>query len=126
MKSTDLGIFEQEAIQMIIDFKWYSYAKKFFFIKFYIYCIFTISFYIDISSLNHTHHSFPDIDEKNHRVKDFWYGLRKVIGMSIQFFFLSYEFVQFQQEGKEYWTDFWNIFELLGILSYFVGSALDL
>ena len=127
MSSTDLGLFEQEAIQMIIDFKWYSYAKKFFFIKFYVYLVFIISFYIDLGSLNDAYHSFEDFHpEEKDRNKNFWYGLRKVLGMSIQFFFLSYEFVQFKQEGYEYWTDLWNIFELLGIFCYFWGCILDL
>jgi hypothetical protein len=125
MNSNDLGIFEQEAIQMIIDFKWFSYAKKFFFIKFFIYCIFIITFYIDLGSLNHPENIVPDLEDK-HRHKDFWYGLRKVIGMSIQFLFLSYEFVQFKQEGNVYWQDLWNIFELLGIFCYFFASILDL
>ena len=86
MNSSDLGLFEQEAIQVIIDFKWTTYAKKFFFIKFYIYCVFIISFYLDIGTLNHE-------DNDNNRNKNFWYGFRKILGMSIQFFFLSYEFV---------------------------------
>ena len=123
MENADLGLFEQEAIQIIIDFKWYSYAKKFFFVKFYIYLVFIISFYLDVGTLNSWHN---DDDVNEHRIKDFWYGIRKFVGMIIQFFFLVYEFVQFRHEGNDYWGDFWNIFELLGIFCYFWASTLDI
>jgi hypothetical protein len=52
MMCTDLQLFEQEAIQMIIDFKWNSYAKNFFFVKLHIYLVFIISFNAELMTLS--------------------------------------------------------------------------
>ena len=56
----DVGIFEQEAIQNIIDYKWTNYAREFFLMKFIFYAIFLLFYYIDLESL----HNGIDLDQQ--------------------------------------------------------------
>jgi hypothetical protein len=44
----DLQLFEQEPIQVIIDYKWNTYTKNFFLFKMFIYLIYLTVFYLDI------------------------------------------------------------------------------
>lgn len=50
--SEDLALFEQEAIQIIIDYKWETYARNSFLVKLFIYSFFLITFYVDLETLN--------------------------------------------------------------------------
>jgi hypothetical protein len=61
--SEDLCLFEQEPIQMIIDYKWHTYAEAFFRRKFFIYICFLLTFYIDLESMHF-------VDEEGKRIKD--------------------------------------------------------
>lgn len=68
---------------------------------------------------NHFRHIRNNIDSDLHyRIKDIPWIVRKVICELIQLYFLMYEFRQFQKEGNEYFKDFWNYFELIGIFLY--------
>ena len=58
----DIELFEQEAIQNIIDYKWDTYGYTFFFNKFVLYFIFLVIYYVDLESLHHP-------DEEGNRVK---------------------------------------------------------
>ena len=84
--SEDLCLFEQEAIQMIIDYKWHTYAESFFRKKFYIYVLFLFTFYYDLESMH-------NVDEEGRRIKNQWFIIRKVVCWVIQIYFLGYEFV---------------------------------
>ena len=59
---TDLELFEEEAIQNIIDFKWNTYGYKYYLNKFMLYSIFLVLYYVDLESLS--------INEEIPRVKD--------------------------------------------------------
>ena len=48
----DIKLFEQEAIKVIIDYKWETYGKSFFMLKFFIYTLFLILYYIDLESIH--------------------------------------------------------------------------
>ena len=50
----DLELFEIEAIQIIIDYKWNKYAKNFFLLKFFVYLSFLITYVSDLETLNIT------------------------------------------------------------------------
>ena len=53
----DIKLFEQEAIKVIIDYKWETYGKSFFLLKFFIYTLFLLCYYIDLESI----HVDPDM-----------------------------------------------------------------
>jgi hypothetical protein len=48
----DIKLFEQEAIKVIIDYKWETYGKRFFLIKFCVYSVFLLLYYIDLESIH--------------------------------------------------------------------------
>ena len=74
---TDLEIFEQEAIQDIIDYKWDTYTRSFFLNKFLLYSIFIVFFYIDIEC------ALIIQDADGNRVKDFLFYFCKGINSII-------------------------------------------
>ena len=80
----DIELFEQEAIKHIIDYKWNTFAKKFFLAKFIIYALFVFAYYVDLESIHHG-------DENGHRVKGIQFIVCKSIGFIIQFGFFVYE-----------------------------------
>lgn len=91
----NLELFEMDPIQHIIDYKWETYTYSFFLKKFLIYCIFLISYYIDIerglmsqsgNDITHSH--------SNHRVKDSLFYVNKGICIFVQTLFVLYEIVQ--------------------------------
>ena len=59
---TDLELFEEEAIQNIIDFKWNTYGYKYYLNKFMLYSIFLVLYYVDLDSL--------PFDKDSPRIKD--------------------------------------------------------
>lgn len=48
----DIKLFEQEAIKVIIDYKWDTYGKSFFLIKFFVYSVFLFLYYLDLESIH--------------------------------------------------------------------------
>jgi hypothetical protein len=54
----DDSIFEKESIQIIIDFKWDSYAMKFFSVQLGLFICFIVSFIIDIVAVSKNSHIF--------------------------------------------------------------------
>jgi hypothetical protein len=55
---TDSTILERESIQIIIDFKWDSYAWKFFSGQLFLFICFIISFIIEIVAISKNSHVF--------------------------------------------------------------------
>ena len=88
----DIFLFEQEPIQHIIDYKWNTYARRFFMTQFIMYTIFIICFYIDMEGLK-------DLDEDGLRIKGpkFWFC--RIVCMIVQTILLIYELFQFYFEG---------------------------
>ena len=85
-ESNDLKLFQKEAIQRIIDYKWNTYADRFFKVKFFIYLIFTMFFYWDMMKIPSKR--VPSTDEDINtiveyhgveiRVKDYQFYIRKI------------------------------------------------
>jgi hypothetical protein len=59
---TDSTILERESIQIIIDFKWDSYAWKFFSLQLFLFICFIIAFIIDIVAVSKNSHVFETDD----------------------------------------------------------------
>ena len=59
---TDASILEKESIQIIIDFKWDSYAWKFFSVQLFLFICFIIAFIIDIVAVSKNSHIFSNKD----------------------------------------------------------------
>jgi hypothetical protein len=59
---TDATILERESIQIIIDFKWDSYAWKFFSAQLLLFICFIIAFIIDIVAVSRNSHVFENND----------------------------------------------------------------
>ena len=115
----DIELFEQEAIQNIIDYKWNTYGKDFFLYKFYLYLIFLIFYYIDVESLDR-------VDDTSPRVKDALFWMCKAVGLIIQSLFFGYELVQIWIDGYDYFTDSWNYLEVSGNIFYAWGAIIDI
>ena len=115
----DITLFEQEAIQHIIDYKWETYGRFFFLFKFCLYLVFLIVYYTEIENLS-------DVDDDDFRVKGIMFYTLKAIGMLIQSLFLLYEIVQMFTDGEDYFTDPWNYLELLGNAFYFLGAWMEI
>ena len=114
----DLSLFEQDVIQINIDYKWNTYAKQFFVNKFIAYFVFFCFYVYDLETLNTP-------DENGYRIKDANFYVRKIVCFLIQFDFLIYEIIQFKNVGKEYMYDLWNYFEVLGILIFWAAQITD-
>lgn len=118
--STDLDLFEQEAIQFIIDYKWDTYSKSFFQKKFLAYSLYMFVFYLDCEIM----HNQTKQDGK--RIKSAWFWVRKSVCFLIQLGFLIYEFIQARTEGHDYWLDLWNYFEIIEPALFTAGAILDI
>ena len=112
--SEDLELFEQEAIQVIIDYKWNAYARSFFIFKLVIYFVFEVFFFIDVENLNH-------LQDRSH----FFYVV-KGICITLMVYFLQFEVTQFMKDKENYAKDMWNYGELSGIFCYLVGSIISI
>jgi len=88
--------------------------------KFWLYLSFLITYISDLESINKT-----EIDS-DLRIKDWEFYLKKAWCGSIQFTLLTYEIMQFRKEGSEYFSSFWNYFELTGICSFAAATIMDL
>lgn len=85
-----------EAVQVIIDFKWNTYGRRWFMLQLVIYIIFLFFFYIDMQSMFNT-----EFRNQNRR-KDKIFMLNKAVCFSVQFFFMFYEFSQFYQSEPRF------------------------
>lgn len=121
---TDIELFEQPAIQHIIDYKWDTYGRQFFLIKFYLYLVFLVAYIYDMESIHTTEVREGQVSDL--RVKDGIFYAIKALCSTIQAIFMLYEFAQFRIEGYEYLRDPWNYLEVVGILIFFSAAALDI
>ena len=102
--SEDIELFQRQSIQVIIDYKWETYTKNFFIMKFLIFITYIIVFFWDIEML------YPK--DGSLRLKDDWYYFRKGVCFSLQFYLLFYEIKTMFSNFREYIEDKWNYFEL--------------
>jgi ABC-type methionine transport system permease subunit len=58
----DESIIEKESIQIIIDFKWDSYARKFFSVQLGLFTCFIIAFIFDVVGVSKNSHTFSNDD----------------------------------------------------------------
>ena len=110
----DMGLFEQEPIQVIIDYKWNTYTKNFFLVKLIIYFIYLSFFYFDMDYMH----------DENRKLGAYFYTIKGVCFV-IQMWFLQYEVSQMINEKMEYLKDMWNYFELMGTFTYVTASSLE-
>ena len=83
-----------------------------------LYFVFLCIYYVDLESLH-----YPG--EDGERIKGIQFFMRKGVCSSIQLIFFIYELAQFKNEGSEYWKDFWNYFEVAGMLLFYWAAYLD-
>ena len=115
----DIELFEQESIQKIIDYKWDTYGREFFLLKFYCYMLFLLVYYYDLEYI-------ADADEDGLRIKGFTFYFCKGICFFIQSLFFIYELVQMKIDGFDYFFDSWNYLELSGNIFFAWGAILDI
>ena len=119
VEESEIDIFNQEAIQAIIDYKWQVYGLNFFLSKFYLYILYMFTLYYDLETLNE--------DFKNgKRTKDIWFIIRKSVCFLIQLIFIIYEIIQFKKDMIDYIHDYWNYIEFCSISLFIWASSLDM
>ena len=79
----DDSIFEKESIKIIIDFKWDSYAMKFFSVQLGLFICFIGSFIIDIVAVSKNSHIFQSDDS--------YQAIPRIISAVIMILFAMYE-----------------------------------
>lgn len=79
--------------------------------------MFIISYYVDLQTI--------PLDKDAARVKELGFYINKAICAIIQLGFFCYELIQIRNEGSEYFEDFWNYFEVLGMILFFWAAYLD-
>lgn len=129
MNCQDIKLFEQESIQNIINYKWKSYAERFFLTKFIVYTFYLIVYYIDLESIHGPDRTLSKHDEGIHeqepRYKGTVFVFCKCVCGSIQLIFSMYELLQIKMEPESYLTDPWNYLENADIVFFFWSAYLD-
>jgi hypothetical protein len=108
----DATILEKESIKIIIDFKWNSYAWKFFSLQLGLFICFIIAFIIDIAAVSKNSHIFSG-DNSNQAIP-------RIISAAIMILFAIYESANFVINRKNYFASFWNVNDMLLIFVYAV------
>ena len=86
-----LDYFNLEPIQMIIDYKWETYGRKFYLHEFYLFTVYVFLFILDLDKLRH----FETNEEGQVvRVRTWWFYFRKFACIAIQCKFLFHEIRQ--------------------------------
>ena len=106
----DETIIEKESFQIIIDFKWDSYAWKFFTVQLGLFICFIIAFVLDVVAVSKNSHIFSNYDSNQ--------VIARIISIAILIPFAIYEIANILITGKKYFESFWNINDLLLIALY--------
>jgi hypothetical protein len=106
----DAMILERESIQIIIDFKWDSYAWKFFSVQLFLFICFIIAFIFDIVGVSNNSHVFSSKDSSQ--------IIPRIISIAIMIPFAIYEIANIKADIKKKFTTFWNVNDLLLIVLY--------
>jgi ABC-type methionine transport system permease subunit len=107
----DETIIEKESFQIIIDFKWDSYARKFFSVQLGLFICFMIAFIFDVVAVSKNSHIFSS--------DDFNQLIPRIISIVIMIPFAIYEFANIEVTRTTYFKIFWNYNDLLLIALYF-------
>ena len=113
MSNLDITYMEIFSIQTIIQFKWETYTKHYYYKRLTITLCFIFSLLFDLIFCQ----MFLDFDVNQKCIE----GSRWICG-SIIFFFFWDEVKQFSREDTKckYFTSWWNIFDILTILVYII------
>jgi len=57
--------------------------------------------------------AFGMLMQVNHHTTNVSFWVRKVVCVMVQMYFFLYEMVQIRKQGKTYWYNYWNYFEIL-------------
>ncbi|CDW79774.1 wd-40 repeat protein [Stylonychia lemnae] len=115
--SQRIEIFENLTIQSIIIYKWSNYTQMYFQRKLLIFLIFIAGFVFE------AYYSLENIEREDDTVKD-----NRLIGVIIStkiicslvlLYFIIDEVKQLIKSGKEYFQEWWNIFDMLLFITYF-------
>ena len=107
----DETIIEKESFQIIIDFKWDSYARKFFSVQLGLFICFMIAFIFDVVAVSKNSHVFSTDDHSQ--------LIPRIISIVIMIPFAIYEFANIVVSRKTYFKIFWNYNDMLLIALYF-------
>lgn len=138
--SKDVQLFEQESIQLIIDYKWKTYTVNFFKKKFMLYIIYMATFSVGCQLMlaNESEAvneavvglSAEQANDKSLNsiklAKDEMFWLTQIIGLILQAGYFVYELLQAKTEGSVYWSDGWNYLELFEPIVFVIGFILKL
>ena len=106
----DESIIEKESFQIIIDFKWDSYAQKFFTVQLGLFICFIIAFILDVVAVSKNSHVFSS-DDSNQVIP-------RIISIAILIPFAIYEIANIVITRKTYFQSFWNFIDMLQIALY--------
>ena len=107
---TDGTILEKESIQIIIDFKWDSYAWKFFTAQLLLFICFIIAFIIDIVAVSKNSHLFSSKDSNQ--------VIPRIISIAIMIPFAIYEIRNITVDFNKQIQSFWNAIDIILIFVY--------
>jgi hypothetical protein len=117
-ETEDLRLFELEAVQVIIDYKWETYGRQFFINQLVMFCTYIVFFQLDMETISST-------PVNGLRIKDFKFYAFKVICLSLQCFFLFYKLSQLYLLKIWYFSS-WDInMQVASLLFYILGAYLD-
>lgn len=127
LSSGRVDVFENLAVQTIIDFKWTKYTKKFFEKQFYLFLVFTVLFIFDM---------FLAIDIRANSISfqkegltDWRMKVSVALTLSCVFillYFAAYEVKSAMKNVKAYMSEFWNLIDFALIFLYIITSVLSL
>ena len=106
----DENIFEKESIQIIIDFKWDSYALNIFSVQLGLFICFIVGFILDVVAVSNNSHVFSS-DDSNQVIP-------RIISIAILIPFAIYEIANIVITRKTYFQSFWNFIDMLQIALY--------
>eukprot|EP00347_Sterkiella_histriomuscorum_P019350 403341975 len=120
--SQNLEYYETEFIQTVLNFKWDTYANKFFINQFYLYMVFIISYVTDLYFF--TINAGAEQEDSRSIVQQLVLKLTCVCYLLLQEY---YEFRMLRRIGfLEYVNDFWNIIDQVLTILYFVIVIIDI
>jgi len=111
----ELELFEQRAIQAIIDYKWSTYCKRSYSLKLIIFSLFMVSFFTEVNSISLLH-------ENDVRDKGILFWVNQSFLLCFEFILLAYQLLQIHLDRLDYFRRNWNKLELLGIICYFSAT----
>lgn len=114
----DMSVYEIESIQTILEYKWRTYAQKFFIPQLALVVIFAICFYVDLYLMRESEYKDDPIVARI----AMW-----AICSLIIIFFMIYEALQFKwgsKRIKNYYDSFWNLNDIMLIVIYCVYLVL--